>query len=232
MHSVFLFSEERKLIQDFTNEANLERLNLSTETDFSSFRRKVHQLDIDIAVVDIGEHPEQLLELCGELKRDYTIDGVRLIVILPHRDENLILAAFRSGADDCVFRPLKHRVLIARIKAVLRRGFPKLEGSQRSKSIRILDLEIQNDEYKVYLAGEPLDLTRSEYNILYTLASHPKRVYSRQQLLTHCGSQRDDTKGRSIDVHVRSLRLKLGKERNLIKTSRGIGYYLEVDSDA
>jgi DNA-binding response OmpR family regulator len=228
MHSVFLYSEERELIQDFSREANLERLHLTTESNIRNFGKQVNQLSIDLAVIDIQNDSERLLELCAALKRDYTIEGVRLIVILPRRDESLILSAFQSGADDCVFLPVRHRELIARIKAVLRRGFPKLEGNQRSKSIRIQDLEIQNDEFKVYVAGEPLELTRSEYNILYTLASHPKRVYSRQQLLTHCGNQRDDTKGRSIDVHVRSLRIKLGKQRDFIKTSRGIGYYLDA----
>lgn len=216
------------MIQTISDQALMEDFKLTIERNFKNLKKQILNMEIDLAVIDLTSDTERLLPLCASLKKEHIIQGVRLIVILSDRNEDRILNAFQNGADDCVFIPLRAKELVARIKTVLRRGYPKVDAYKRSKIVRVGDLELHNDEYKAYVAGEALELTRSEYKILHILASHPKRVYTRQQLINHCGSLKDDSKGRSVDVHVRSLRLKIGLERDFIKTARGIGYYFEV----
>lgn len=227
MQTVFFYSQNRELTQAFASEASLENATVVTERRVEALKGTLLNTEMQVAVIDISHHPQGLMQLCHDMKRGYVLEGIRLILILPERDEDRVVEAFQAGADDCMFYPVRPRELVARIKAVLRRGYSKPVEGRKPRVIRIGNMEIHNDEYKVYVDGEALDLTRSEYRILHVLASHPKRVYTRQQLLDHCGNARDDTKGRSVDVHVRALRMKLGKQDKLIKTARGIGYYFE-----
>jgi DNA-binding response OmpR family regulator len=184
----------------------------------------------DLAVVDMRQDREEALAVSAQVKASAGGEGMRIIGVLPVRNEDLVVQAFRAGADDCVFEPVRMRELAARVGAVLRRGYPRPVFSRSNRVIRVGDLEIHPEEFKAYRGGSPLELTRSEYKILQALAQHPKRVYTRQQLLDYCGALKDETRGRSVDVHVRSLRIKLGDSAAMICTSRGIGYFLDPEA--
>lgn len=232
MHTVFLFSENKDLCDQLYEQMHLEDIRLSTEDRIHSLKKYLEQSNFDLAIIDLSEQFDEMIPLCKELKQEHFIHHVRLIVILPNRCEDKIVRAFQNGADDCVFQPVRVKELTARIKAVLRRGFVQMNGGRKGNVVRIADLEIHKEEYKAYHRGVSLELTKSEFKILYALASNPKRVYTRQQLLDQCGNLRDDSKGRSIDVHVRSLRKKIGNSADHIKTARGIGYYMDLPEES
>ena len=130
------------------------------------------------------------------------------------------------GADDYVTKPFSPRELVARVKSVLRRQIQKDE----TKTIEIADTLIINPEkYEVFVEGKKINLTTTEFRILEILASGKGRVWTRDKLLDHLWGQEKAVLDRTIDVHIRNLREKLGKAGRFIKNIRGIGYKLDVD---
>lgn len=230
MRRVMVISEDDAMKSELAERLAEDGYETELESDLSNIEFHARLTEFELAVVDMRKDYESGFRICEVLKRAHPVDGVRVIGILPQRDEDRVIHAFQVGIDDCVFDPVRVKELGARIKAVLRRGFPRPLMGRTTRVIRIDPLEIHHDEFKAYLSGSPMDLTRSEFIILHALASHPKRVYSRKQLLDYCGNLKGESKGRSVDVHVRSLRQKMGHHAEMIQTSRGVGYFLDQDS--
>ena len=151
-----------------------------------------------------------------------------------HNEETDRIIALEIGADDYVPKAFSSRELLARIRAVLRRCAPEQESAPPEKTdgrdiLRVRDLTVNNHTKEAFLHGEPLNLTVSEFQILFTLISEPGSVFSREDLL-RITAERDFNKyDRSIDVHISSLRRKLREDTGspqYIRTLRGVGYSL------
>ena len=168
------------------------------------------------------------------LRRIRRMQSPPVVMLSAHNEETDRIIALEIGADDYVPKAFSSRELLARIRAVLRRCAPEQESAPPEKTdgrdiLRVHDLTVNNHTKEAFLHGEPLNLTVSEFQILFTLISEPGSVFSREDLL-RITAERDFNKyDRSIDVHISSLRRKLREDTGspqYIRTLRGVGYSL------
>ena len=163
------------------------------------------------------------LEVCRHIRKSQDLAAIPVIMLTARGDESDKVVGLELGADDYVTKPFSVKELIARIHAVLRRP----EGGEAVQRIVIGPLIIDLDKHEVTVAGARTDLTATEFKILQFLASRKGRVFSRDQILDFLWGQEKAVIDRTIDVHIRNLREKLGGAGSLIKNIRGVGYKLE-----
>ncbi|MDA0977373.1 MAG: response regulator transcription factor [Proteobacteria bacterium] len=164
------------------------------------------------------------LSICQQVKSDPIVRDIPIIIISAKGEESDVVIGLELGADDYLSKPFSPRELLARVKAVLRRGPTK--DDQNKERIVIQDLVIDVSRHEASVKGELLNLTATEFKILYQLASQPGRAFTREQLLNRVVGIGVVVVDRNIDVHVRAIRKKLGDCSHLIQTIRGVGYRL------
>lgn len=191
--------------------------------DFLSY---IESVVPDLAVLDIMLPGIDGLEICRILKNKSTTASVPIIMLTAKASEADIVVGLELGADDYIVKPFSPRELVARVKTVLRRT-----GTKESEDniIKVGPLIINTEKYEVSVDNEKVLLTTTEFKILEVLADGKGRVFTRDQLLKKKRLWGDDklVYDRTIDVHIKNLREKLGPAGNMIKTVRSIGYKLE-----
>jgi len=163
------------------------------------------------------------LEVCKRMKGKPSTRSIPIVMVTAKGEESDIVLGLGLGADDYIVKPFSPRELVARVKAVLRRG-PLLEDGGGTGIIGHGGLTIDPDKFSVRIDGEPITLTATEFKLLHFLASHPGRVFTRAQLLANVLEDEGFVIDRNIDVHIGVVRKKLGRYRDLIETIRGVGY--------
>jgi DNA-binding response OmpR family regulator len=163
------------------------------------------------------------LDVCRELRKGENTAGIPVIMLTARDQETDKILGLELGADDYVTKPFSVKELVARIHAVLRRG----ERAAEDRPIAIGGLLVDPARHSVTLAGAPVDLTATEFRILYLLASRRGRVFTREQILDHLWGHEKAVVDRTVDVHIRNLREKLGPASSVIKNIRGVGYKVE-----
>lgn len=206
---------------------NLEKAGFETRgfynaNDLLSFLKKKTPA---LIVLDLMLPDADGFEICKTLKSQEQHSNIPIIMLTAKGEEVDKVVGLEIGADDYITKPFSTRELVARVKAVLRRG--KKEGAPK-KSIKIgEEIEIFPQEYKMSVSGKDIELTSTEFRILYLLAKRKGWVFSREQILEHLYEGDRLVFDRTVDVHVAHLRNKLGKFSKLIKSVRGIGYKIE-----
>jgi len=182
----------------------------------------------DLVLLDLMLPGLDGIEVCKRLKGDSVTGSIPIIMVTAKGEESDIVLGLGVGADDYVTKPFSPRELIARVKAVLRRG--PLVGS-RVGNDRVVRGEVVVDigRHEVVVDGKNVDLTPSELRLLHLLASHPGRVFTRDQLLSRVIGGGAYVIDRNIDVHVRGVRKKLKGQSDLIETVRGVGYRFKAE---
>ena len=175
----------------------------------------------DLIVLDLNLPGTDGLDVCRALRRE---SDVPIIMLTARVEEADRLIGLELGADDYVTKPFSPRELVARVRAVLRRV---QGGVHQPGLIRVGDLEIDLNGHRVVRAGQPVRLTRTEFNLLTTLAQHPGQTFTRAQLLDRLHGVAYDGFDRSVDAHIKNLRRKLEAnpaEPRYVLTVYGIGY--------
>jgi two-component system phosphate regulon response regulator PhoB len=165
------------------------------------------------------------LEVCRILKKDERTASVPVLMLTARGEEADIVTGLELGADDYITKPFSPRVLLARVKAVLRRrSVAAGTGAEAGVALAVGDLAINPGRHEVLIKGKPVELTHTEFQVLHFLARRPGWVFTRYQIVD--GTQGEDTAvtDRSVDVHIVSLRRKLGACGKYIETVRGVGY--------
>lgn len=178
----------------------------------------------DLVMLDVMMPVKDGIATCEALRQHEEIGTTPVIFLTARAESYSELAGFEAGADDYVVKPIKMQILLKRINALLKRRGIKPDDSL----IRTGDLEIDKDAYIVRKLGKNVSLTRREFELLFHLASHPGKLYNRQQLLDGIWGNVHIT-DRTVDVHVRKLREKLGDK--LIQTVKGVGYKFAVEEE-
>ena len=164
------------------------------------------------------------LEVCKRLKRAGQLANIPVIMVSARGEESDVVVGLELGAEDYVTKPFSPRVLMARIRSVLRRGAP----AEADGRITVAGgaLEIDPARHVARMNGEDMELTLTQFRLLYFLASRPGFVRTRDQIVSAVRGEDVVLSSRAIDVHVAALRQKLGEYADLIETVRGVGYRL------
>lgn len=207
-----------KLARDYLEKAGFQVLAAGTGPDaLAMFRRERPSL----VLLDLNLPGMDGLDVCRIMRRE---SDVPIIMLTARVEETDQLIGLELGADDYVTKPFSPRTLVARIRAVLRR----VSGDVHQPDVlRAADLEIDLKGYNVTRAGEPLQLSRTEFSLLTLLAEHPGQAFTRAQLLNHLHGYAYDGFDRSIDAHIKNLRRKVERDASnpeYILTVYGIGY--------
>lgn len=163
------------------------------------------------------------LEVCRQIRKSVELAQVPIIMLTARGDESDKVVGLELGADDYMTKPFSIKELVARIHAVLRRP----GGGEAAKRISVGTLVIDVDKFEVTTEGAKVELTATEFKILQLLASRKGRVFTRDQILDFLWGNEKAVVDRTVDVHIRNLREKLGAAASLIKNIRGMGYKLE-----
>jgi len=192
--------------------------------DADSFNAFIQTSTPDLIVLDLMLPDTDGLELCKSLKRKDAFAGIPIIMLTAKGEETDKILGLELGADDYITKPFSPKELVARVKAVLRRPARKEAGKTIEIAGRVvIDLE----KYQVTVKGKKTELTTTEFKVLQLLASRKGYVFSRDNILDYLWGDEKAVVDRTIDVHIRHLREKLGSAAPLIKNIRGIGYKLE-----
>lgn len=162
------------------------------------------------------------LSVCQQLKSDPIVRDIPIIITSAKSEESDIVIGLELGADDYLTKPFSPRELLARVKAVLRRG--PVKANESGERIFLQNLIIDVARHEVRVNHMAVDLTATEFKILHQMATQPGRVFTREQLLNRVVGMGVVVIERNIDVHIRSVRKKLGDAAQLIQTIRGVGY--------
>ncbi len=181
---------------------------------------KTHQPDL--ILLDVMMPEMDGMETCRELRDDSKLKNTIIAFLTARNEDYSQIAGFDAGADDYISKPIKPRVLVSRVKALLRRGVaPAIEKVSQTLSGIVIDKE----RYIVLKDGIELSLPKKEFELLALLASQPGRVFTRENILSSVWGNDVIVGDRTIDVHIRKLREKLGDD--FFKTIKGVGYKFE-----
>jgi two-component system phosphate regulon response regulator PhoB/two-component system alkaline phosphatase synthesis response regulator PhoP len=179
----------------------------------------------DLIILDLMLPDADGIEICKNLKKRDEYSSIPIIMLTAKGEETDKILGLEFGADDYVTKPFSPRELVARVKAVLRRR-QKIDESGKLNIDGILIIDIEKHE--VTVEGQKIELTSTEFRILKLFVSNKSKVFSRYDILDYLWGDEKIVLDRTIDVHIKNLRDKLGKAGHLIKNIRGIGYKLEA----
>lgn len=175
----------------------------------------------DLCILDLMLPGIDGLQICRLLKADTRTKAVPVMMLTARSAETDEIVGFNMGADDYVTKPFRVQPLIHRIKALLRRADSAEAGKNQ---LEMHGIEIDRANHIVKYLGKELELTPTEFRLLWTIMSQPGRPFSRNELMETSRGEDANSLERTIDVHVRALRKKLGETNEIIETVRGVGY--------
>ncbi|MEZ4885370.1 MAG: response regulator transcription factor [Chitinophagales bacterium] len=203
--------------------------NLRKE-NFKVFTAKNGQEGIDMAkemrpnliLLDVMMPVLDGIQTCQELRTQSDFNHTMICFLTAMREEFTHLMALDAGADDYILKPIQPRLLITKVKSLVRR----MVVEEKTSTIVVLDLKINNETFEVTQNGELIEFVRKEFFLLHLLASKPGRVFTRNEILERVWGNDVIVNDRTIDVHIRKIREKLGD--NYIKTVKGVGYKFDA----
>ncbi|HZX58057.1 MAG TPA: response regulator transcription factor [Mucilaginibacter sp.] len=178
----------------------------------------------DLIVLDIMMPKMDGIEACRIMRTMPEFKNTFMVFLTARSEEYSEIAGFNVGADDYIAKPIKPRALVSRINAILRRNAPAEEVTDNK--LEIGSLVIDREAYLVFQRGEKVVLAKKEFELLYLLASKPGKVYTREVILKNIWEDSVVVTNRTIDVHIRKLREKLGDD--IVATVKGVGYKFEA----
>jgi DNA-binding response OmpR family regulator len=220
---IIVIEDEPDILETIEHNLAREGFAVATAANGESGLERVRREGADLVVLDLLLPGLHGLDVCRALKMDAVTRRIPIIMVTARGEESDVVLGLGVGADDYVTKPFKPRELVARVHAVLRRGTLQ-EDKHANQRVVWEGVVIDPLRHEVLLDGAPVPFTATEFRLLHLLASHPGRVFTRDQLVSRVIGDGAVVIDRNIDVHVRAIRQKLGDHRELIMTIRGVGY--------
>lgn len=224
---ILIVDDETSLVEVLSYNFTREGFDVDTAYDGREALQKCRLTPPDVVVLDVMIPLIDGLQVCRQIRSDPRLKDVRILLLTARGEETDEIVGFNLGADDYVAKPFRTRPLIERVKALVRR---KSTPDSDTDSLSLGELDIDRTRHSVKLKGRELPLTPTEFKLLWTLVRQPGRAFNRHELLDCCRGGDANSMERTIDVHVRALRKKLGRDGDVIETVRGVGYRCRTDS--
>ena len=220
---IVVVEDESDILEVLSYNLRREGFEVSSSLNGVQGLELIQQQLPDLVLLDLMLPGIDGLEICRRLRSNSASQHIPIVMVTAKGEESDVVLGLGIGADDYLVKPFSPKELIARVKAVLRRASAGAEAAGEQR-VLIDGLDIDTSKYKVALNGEEIKFTATEFRLLHYLASHPGRVFSREQLLDRGFSNDAIVVDRNIDVHIRAIRKKLGDDQSFIETIRGVGY--------
>jgi two-component system phosphate regulon response regulator PhoB len=226
--TVLIVEDERSLQDVLSYNLSNEGFDVVTASDGQEGLQRAQRSLPDIILLDLMLPVIDGLQVCRQLRSDPRTQHIRILMLTAKSEEVDEIVGFSMGADDYVTKPFKIKPLIHRIKALLRRPKPDQSNSER---LTMHGIEIDRVNHVVRSDEGDLPLTPTEFKLLWTLMRQPGRPFSRNELMDTSRGEDANALERTIDVHIRSLRQKLGGLADAVETVRGVGYRFRPDRE-
>jgi len=219
--TILIIEDEPSLVEVLTYNLAKEGYELVVATNGQEGLRLAQTTLPDLVILDLMLPMIDGLDVCRRLRGNPKTQAIRIMMLTAKSEEVDEIVGFSMGTDDYVNKPFRLKPLIHRVKALLRRS-PETE--QSADVVATDGIEIDRLNHIARVDGTELPLTPTEFQLLWTLIRLPSRAFTRSELMDRCRGEDAPSFERTIDVHVRSLRQKLGDRAGLIETVRGVGY--------
>jgi two-component system, OmpR family, alkaline phosphatase synthesis response regulator PhoP len=223
---ILLIEDEEDIAALIKLQAELSGYKLHVEVDGINGYRAIEREKPDLVLLDIMLPGENGLDVCRRIKGNPELKNIPIIIVSAKGEELDVVLGLELGSDDYVQKPFSPKVLFSRIKAILRRG---KEPEKSTKMVKFSDFILDIERYILRQSDKVIPLTLSEFGILRRLVSNRGKVLTRNQLLDDINNDDSFIVDRNIDVHIASLRKKLGPTFDWIETVRGVGYRFRED---
>lgn len=227
MKTVLVVDDEKDIVQLIRYNLEREGFKVESAPDGNEALKKAADAKPDLILLDIMLPGKDGYEVMKSLNQSEKTANIPVIFLTAKSAEFDEVLGLELGADDYVVKPISPRKLISRIRAVLRRS----EGvkTEEGRNIDFGKILIDRERYTVKVNGEQVFFPRKEFEILYYLASHEGKVISRETLLSRIWGSDVYVGDRTVDVHIRKIREKLGEQAELIETIKGVGYKFKAE---
>lgn len=221
---VLVVDDEPDIVEILTYNLKKEGYEVEAAEDGIKAVKKAIKFQPDVILLDIMMPLQDGVETCRQIREIPELKNTFIIFLTARSEEYSEVAAFDVGADDYITKPIKPRALMSRIAALFRRESKK---EQEFSQIKIKDLTIDRTSYTIDKAGKTITLPKKEFELLYFLAKNPNMVFSRDDLLQNIWGADVFVLARTVDVHIRKVREKIGED--YITTVKGVGYKFELN---
>lgn len=216
---ILLVDDEEDIIEILTYNLTQAGYKISTATNGLEAIEQAEKHRPHLIIMDVMMPKMDGIEACEELRKNHIFNDTIIMFLTARAEDYSFVAAFEAGADDYVPKPIKPKVLLSKVKGLLRRIKKQEEDVE---NIRIGEILIDREEYKVVVGEQSFNLPRKEFELLYLLASKPEKVFKREKIMEKVWGSEVVVGDRTIDVHIRKLREKVGD--HYFKTVKGVGY--------
>jgi two-component system alkaline phosphatase synthesis response regulator PhoP len=220
---ILLVDDEQDILEIVGYNLAQEGYQIVTATNGKEAISKAKKELPHLIIMDVMMPEMDGMEACENIRKLPELSNVIITFLTARSEDYSQVAGFDAGADDYITKPIKPKLLVSKVKALLRR---LKSDDQTTETLNVGGIEINREEYKIIKEGKEIILPRKEFELFYLLASKPGKVFKREEILDKVWGNEVIVGGRTIDVHIRKLREKIGED--LFKTIKGVGYKLEV----
>jgi len=219
---ILLVDDEKDILEIVGYNLSQEGYQISTASNGKEAIIKAKKELPQLIILDVMMPEMDGIEACENIRKIPELQDTIITFLTARSEDYSQVAGFDAGADDYIAKPIKPKVLVSKVKALLRR----LKADTKSTStLTIGNIEINREEYKIINNGKEVILPRKEFELFYLLATKPGKVFTREEILDKVWGNEVVVGGRTIDVHIRKLREKMGDD--FFKTIKGVGYKIE-----
>ena len=222
---ILCVDDEPDILEILKYNLSNEGYNVSTAADGKSAIEMAYNIRPNLIIMDVMMPNMDGIEACEKLRSDEKFNDTIIMFLTARGEDYSHVAAYDAGADDYVTKPVKPKILVSKVKGLLRRLKKVIDKD--INEIVFDDIKIDREKYKVYISDNVLNLPRKEFELLYLLASKPDKVYKREKIMETVWGSEVVVGDRTIDVHIRKLREKVGDK--YFKTVKGVGYKFVIE---